>query len=182
MIACDPSFIHLAGPDLLSLEIDPDERVEYDEMPIETAKAIAQLSGLTRLDLCRYSCTPHLSAFQRLNLQELNLHCCPNVAEATFLTGTMTALQKLHISEFRDAQPDDVEAYNNDLADTESEGHQSAQQLHQLGQVLFSLPSLVQVSGECRLFTCAMAEGLEEWGAWKSETTCIEEWIWKKLS
>ena len=175
-----PIFIHLAGPDLLSLEIMPDEGEENQEMPIRTVSAIAKLSALTRLELNGYNLTTRLSALQHLKLQELNLHSSPGAAEAILLPGAMTTLQKLHILEGRDAA--DVEEYKNDLANTESEGHQSAQKLHQLGQVLFSLPSLVQVSGSCPLFSCAMAEGLKEWSLWKQKQSMFEKnWVWKKL-
>ena len=178
----DVIFILLAGPDLLSLEMTSDEGNKRYELPWRMLTPIANLSALTRLQLSRYKRNTRLTTLQHLNLQELNLHSCPGAAEAILLPGTMTTLQKLHIWEDRPSQPNDLEAYNKDLADTESEGHQSAQKLHQLGQVLFSLPSLVQVSGLCPLFSCAMAEGLENWSVWKQKQGMFQEGVWKKLS
>ena len=174
-----PLFIQLAGPELLSLKIMPDKGMQYQEMRLGTVAAIAKLSALTRLELTGYKCTARLTALQRLKLQELSLDSSPGAAEAILLPGAMTTLQKLHLSEGF-GEIFDQAAFQNDLADTDSEGHQRAQQLHQLGQVLFGLPSLVEVSGSCCLFTCAMAEGLKDWSVWQQKYIVFDECVWKK--
>ena len=159
----------------------PHEYRKYGGMPIETVKAVARLSALTRLKLVAYFCTTRLTALQRLNLRELYLYRCPGAAEALLLPGAMTTLQRLHILDDGTPWLLNPEIFQKELTDAESEGHKEVQKLYQMGQVLFSLPSLVQVSGTCPLFTCAMAEGLKDWSVWKHGEGIFQEGVWKKL-
>ena len=96
--------------------------------------------------------------------------------------GAMTTLRKLSIREFSRAHPDGMADFNCALEDTSSPHHTWAQELDQLGKVVFSLPRLVEVSGSCSLFSCAMAEKLRAWGTWVGQDSDGEPYqAWKKL-
>ena len=77
------------------------------------------------------------------------------------LAWSLQELQKLHIAE----QPwtEQLSAYCANLQKPMSEGYLPAHRLHRLATIVLSLPSLIQLSGSCRLFALAMAEELEGW-------------------
>lgn len=151
-------------------------------MPERTVTAISNLTALTQLTLYSYRGATRLSALQGLQLKKLRLEGCPGAAQQILGNGGMTSLQKLHIWESKHDPTHDVTAFNTALGDTASADHQWAQELYQLGQVVLSLPNLVQVSGSSLLFTGAMAEGLRAWREWRSDPMFSDCWYWKKLT
>ena len=54
-------------------------------------------------------------------------------------------------------------SFYEDLCDPNAAGHERAQQLHQLGSTVQSLPSLTEVSGNCSLFAFGMSDALLHW-------------------
>ena len=143
---------------------------------------ICNLTALTQLTLHGYKRTTQISALQNLKLEELQLEECPGAAQHILSTAAMTTLERLSIWVAREGRPHDVEAFNAALRDTSSPDHTWAEGLHQLGQAVLSLPRLVEVSGYCLLFSCAMAEDLRAWSQWTDNYEGISScWFCKKL-
>ena len=156
------SFMPLAGAELLCLSCRCSE--DFNGLLDPDIPAIANLRGLTRLELIGYKSRLNFGALRQLGLKELVLVDCPHILEALFVPGALTALQKLQIVERYGVQiPSREDLYQSNLRDPLSEGYLRAHQLHRLGAIILSLPSLVQVSGECRVFLWAIAEELEGW-------------------
>ena len=180
IIDTPPIFMQLASSNLLSLNCSPEDE-EHLEMPQETVSAICNLTALTRLALYDWACISGFSALQGLNLRELRLGNCSEAAQQILATGQMTSLERLHIADWTKGSTDDVEAFNSALTDTSSPDHTEAVELHQLGQAILSLPRLAEVSGPCRLFSCAMAEELRAWPKWLKEDPASPAYqAWKR--
>ena len=176
-------FIQLAGPHLLSLKCQPDVGERDQKVPKKTVSAICSSTSLTKLTLCGYHRTTRFSALQGLKLQELVLHGCPKAAHNILSNGAMSTLEKLQIRDRPKDMTHDVTAFNASLRNTASPDHKKAQKLHKLGQILLSLPRLVEVSGACQLFSVAMAEDLRAWSEWKTKDARGDDhWVWKKLT
>ena len=155
------------------------------EMQQKTASVIASLTSLTQLTLAEYGYSEGLSALHGLELQELRLKHCSNAAASILSSGAMTSLETLHISEGTEPKEgvfSDLTAFNEALEDTRITDHEKAQELHQLGQVVLSLPRLVQLSGDCSLFSYALTKDQTRWSVWKEGKTIPPCWVWKKLA
>ena len=174
----DP-FTPLAGPELLSLSC---RRVDIydDNEQVPDIPAMAELTALTRLELIDYECQLDFAPLRQLGLKELVLDNCPYIPRALFVLGALTALQKLHIVEYRASLPPlpSLEAFQRDLVTPLSEGYLEAHQLVRLGAIIFSLPSLVQLSGRWSLFALGMAEELEGWHTSPYKKASMTEYEW----
>ena len=144
-------FIRLGSGDLKSLSL----LVPIYEYPSPILPQLSRLTGLTRLELVEFNAQHCLSSLRTLPLQELVLVNCQEFELKLFAANAQyaltTTLRKLHIEEVSYA------------------GERQAREIRQphleeVGQAVFQLPGLHQVSGGCDLFAIGMSQGLENWG------------------
>ena len=135
-----PKFIQLGSTGLLAFSWRPKWSQE-DHVPY--VADVANLTTLTRLELCRVLCNTGLEALQGLNLEELVLVNCSRAAEKLIVPGALTygshsvlnnaqltSLQKLCIIEHSEPEWESVEAFTTELQDPESAKYRRAVELH----------------------------------------------------
>ena len=136
--------------------------------------AIARLTSLTRLELIEYYCNvSQFTLLQNLGLIELVLMDCPYIPENIIRPGgqgALTALQKPYVAD-QEIIPS-LEDFNRALETPGSEFHLTAHGLCHQGAIAMSLPNLVELSGQCSLFTVGMADCLSARGWHRSPSYC----------
>ena len=149
-------FLGIAGPALQQLKYAAIAPRDDPEMcgPIDWLK-MAQLTGLTKLEITDYD-YPDIDGPYLLSrgLVELVLVQCPGLDTKLFVPGAFPNLEKLHIED--DSSPEELEAVQEGILPIVP-GEDS------MGSVIFSLPKLQQISGDCNLFSDEMKEGLLNW-------------------
>ena len=106
-----------------------------------------------------------MTTLQRLSVVELRVIACTSAGHKSMLEvlvapGALPCLQKLHVEEERA----DLEHFADG---TEAERSPTLR----VGELVFSLPNLVEISGRSRLFLLGMPEN------WRFWSKCSEHWI-----
>ena len=145
-----PEFIYLAGPaSLLELIYRP------DDSDVIGIPHIASLAALTRLQLEIWSSvrSADISILQKLVILELSIiEYRESIIGALMVPGALSALQKLYF-----------EDRNAELEEFDSGLEKVREEVGSLKSIVFSLPSLLEVSGYSRLF---LLEVPESWKIW----------------
>lgn len=136
-----------------------------DPEPFNVA-AISRLTGLTQLTLWGIVCSSGFRALCSLPLQDLRVHDCPGAEFLLFVPGAFSALRELRYTEaaglivefakklcsIEDSSPEEGQLLQN-----------TVRRLQEVGDTLLSLPSLVEVSGSCRLLMFGIKDGQNGW-------------------
>ena len=110
---------------------------------------IATSSGLTKLEFARvqFHRQARFSELRRLRLQELSFVICTGVTEALNHPDAFALLQKLCIEEDRES----VQAF--EAAENRGGPTQGLGEVVMMRDTVFNLPSLIELSGRCRIFS-----------------------------
>ena len=145
----------------LSLEESSSQWTDYSPSQWTDISPLARLTGLTRLELANIYAYPDLAALSELPLQELVILKYHRLELRTFQSGSWGSLRKLHVEtagSARDASRQNWTA----LADSSVQ-----QELERIGEIVFQLPQLCQLSGFSTLFVVGMKQGLRAWNVAK---------------
>lgn len=185
-------YLSLAPDSLQSLTCDwdvtrPNEILGGMVAPVviaTTPSPFTKLTALTRLELINSESIVSPEMLQELPLTELLLHnCCLSTyskLSRAFVPGSLTALQKLHITEGEGADADaedEIQFYSKTLlADIVREEREEARLqrrrleaaphiglLKVMGEELLSKPRLQQLCGCSVLFDFGMEDELKDW-------------------
>ena len=147
---------NLADKSLRSLSLQED--AQYRHNP-RVFPRLAILTGVTRLELLERNddADNSIQILRRLQLQELVLIDCRGMAQRLFVPGALTTIKRLHIERSH------VISEEHMIEGQADRRQQVRQGLEAVGDVIFSLPNLYQVSGTCTLFLIGMRQGLKSW-------------------
>ena len=152
------SLLRLAYEDLQSLSLQKNHSFRPDPPCLQK---VASLTKLTRLELkgLSKSSDEEIAALRNLQLQELVLLNCADLDLKLFVPGALTTLRKLHIENVNIVPIGSHHMMNEILLDEERD------KLKAVGEIVFQLGELSQISGWCNLFKVGMRQGLREWNA-----------------
>ena len=170
-----PRYLELASPQIQSLTYGP--IFEDEEEDREVIDCIAALSGLTALKFARvnFHHQARFSALRRLHLQELSFDSCNGVAAALNHTASLAVLQKLCIKESSGLLP----AF--EAAQESGKHRQDLEGVLLMREALMRLPSLVEVSGRCRMFSLGMPFTWKLWSRPDPWNSSVGE-IWLRVA
>ena len=146
---------------------------------------IASLTNLTKLELSVVNFPPLADGnpFQKLSLLELSLMECSGIAEILIMPSTLPTLQKLHVVE-----SSHMKAIRSEV--DEIGGEAVTLKYRQLRAAVFSLPSLVELSGHCRYLMPYQSDGWRRCSECQCEHkndeteipfVCRCDQVWRKL-
>ena len=151
-----PRYLQLASPHIQCLTYGP---IYVDEHEVEVMDWIVTTSGLTKLEFVRaeFYHPARFKELKRLNLRELSFTFCTGVAAALNQPDAFAVLQKLCINEDRGV----VEGF--EAAQEAGKHRQDLEEVLLMREALMRLPSLVEVSGSCRMFSMGMPVAWKLW-------------------
>ena len=134
---------------------------------------VAKLCGVTQLwlDGIHFQEPGCLTALQQLRLLELGFMDCSGIVEALRQPDAFPHLQKLCI----------IEA-DSDVADFEEAEERAnlREEVHNMSKAIFKLPSLIELSGRCRLFSLPAPDMWKLWSRPDPEFTSVRQ-VWRKV-
>ena len=152
-------YLGLAGPQTQSFAYGPLFPEEEEEKMMD---CIATSAGLTKLEFTRvpFCRQARFSELRRLRLQELSFRYCTGVAAALNHPEAFAVLQKLCILE----KSKDVQAF--EAAENRGGPTQDLGEVVMMREAVLKLPSLLELSGWCRIFSLHMPVN---WKLWRKD-------------
>lgn len=146
-----PAALDLADENLQSLSF----KEHHKYIGISSAlPRLANFSCLTRLELFESKdvAEDSVQILRSLQLQELVLIDCRGLEQKLFVPGALTTLRRLHIEE-----------KNCDIACASLLLDTRYYELGAVGDIIWEIAGLEQVSGMCEVFVVGMMRGLSNW-------------------
>ena len=146
-----------------------------EEDKLVVLSCIAELRSLTQLHFTfgHFHNKAQFRAMQQLGLLELKFTRCSGIAEALRQPDAFLHVKKLCISE----DDSDVEAFQ--TAEERGDSQPDLEEVSIMSQAVFSLPSLVELSGVCRIFSLPAPDTWKLWS--RPRPHCFIEQVWRKM-
>ena len=166
-------YLGLASPQVESFTYGPVFEEEEEEKMMD---CIATLAGLTKLEFTRvpFRHQARFSELRRLHLQELSFERCTGIAAVLNHPDAFAVLQKLCIKESSEI----VQAF--EAAENGGGPTQDLGEVVMMRDNVLNLPSLMELSGWCRIFSLHMPVN---WKLWCKERMSYDPTLlWRRVA